>query len=94
MPKAYPLEVRNDVIAAARVGDRTIAQVAKDHGMSESCIARWLALDDKKTAAASTTPNADPTVLREARKKIALLEQENHVLRQAAAYLSRGTLPK
>jgi len=30
--------------------------------------------------------------LREAKKRIRLLEQENEVLRRAAAYLSRGVL--
>ncbi len=32
--------------------------------------------------------------LREARKRIRLLEIENEVLRRAAAYLSQGSLPK
>ena len=31
--------------------------------------------------------------LREARKRIRLLEQENEVLRRAAAYLSQANLP-
>ena len=34
--------------------------------------------------------NADP---REARRRIRLLEQENEVLRRAAAYLSQANLP-
>jgi transposase len=32
--------------------------------------------------------------LRAAKKRIRLLEQENEVLRRAAAYLSQGSLPK
>jgi len=32
--------------------------------------------------------------LREARKRIRLVEQEDEVLRHAAAYLSQGSLPK
>ena len=35
----------------------------------------------------------DATELREARKRIRLLEQENEVLRRAAAYLSQANLP-
>ena len=38
-------------------------------------------------------PVADAAELREARKRIRLLEQENEVLRRAAAYLSQANLP-
>ena len=38
----------------------------------------------------ATAENAE---LREARRKIRLLEQENEVLRRAAAYLSQANLP-
>ena len=38
----------------------------------------------------AATENAD---LREARRRIRLLEQENEVLRRAAAYLSQANLP-
>ena len=36
---------------------------------------------------------SDAAELREARKRIKLLEQENEVLRRAAAYLSQANLP-
>ncbi len=36
---------------------------------------------------------AEGAELREARKRIRLLEQENEVLRRAAAYLSQANLP-
>ncbi len=41
MPKAFPLEFRRDVVAAARQSDTPIAQVAqvaRDFGISESCL--------------------------------------------------------
>ena len=48
MPKAFPLEFRRDVVAVARQSDAPIAQVARDFGISESCLQRWLKLDDVK----------------------------------------------
>ncbi len=39
------------------------------------------------------TTAADNADLRAARKRIRLLEQENEVLRRAAAYLSQANLP-
>ena len=43
MPAAYPREFRQDVVAIARKGQMPIAQVAKDFGIAESCLRRWLA---------------------------------------------------
>ena len=40
------------------------------------------------------TTAAEAAELREARKRIRILEQENEILRRAAIYLGRGTLPK
>jgi transposase len=40
------------------------------------------------------TTAAEIADLREARKRIRLLEQESEVLRRAAAYLSQGNLPR
>jgi transposase-like protein len=36
MPKAFPLEFRQDVVAVARKGQAPLAQVARDFGVSEA----------------------------------------------------------
>ncbi len=94
MPKAYPPEFRSNVIAVARQGTATVSQVAADFGISESCLQRRLSIDDRRAAGGDGATDSDVRALREARKRIASLEQENYVLRQAAAYLSRGAVPK
>ena len=38
VPKAFPKEFRNDVVAVARRGDAPISRIAKDFGVSESCL--------------------------------------------------------
>jgi transposase-like protein len=48
MPTPYPEEFRRDVIAVARQGDRSRAQVARSFGISESCLARWLRIADRE----------------------------------------------
>ena len=93
MPKPFPKEFREDVIRVARSSDAPAAQIAKDFGISESCLHRWLALDDveqRKRRGVSVSESAE---LRELRKRNRLLEQENEVLRRAAAYLSQANLP-
>ena len=94
MPKAFPLEFRRDVVAVARKNEAPIARVAKDFGISESCLQRWLKLADIEHGNRPGTTQADAAELREAKKRIRLLEQENEILRRAAAYLSQASLPK
>jgi transposase-like protein len=94
MPKAFPLEFRRDVVAVARQSDAPIAQVARDFGISESCLQRWLKLDDVEEGRRPGVTQAESIELREAKKRIRLLEQENEVLRRAAVYLGRDVNPK
>lgn len=98
MVKAYPEEFRRDVIAVARKGETSVRQVTKDFGISETCLVRWLRLadrDDGTGAAASPSVQAvEQAELRDAQKRIRLLEQENEILRRAAAYFAQSQLPK
>jgi transposase-like protein len=95
MPKAFPNEFREDVIRVYRDSESSVAQVAKDFGISPSCLKRWLVIDERSSARSSGSARAgnEPDALREANKRIKLLEQENEVLRRAAAYLSQAHLP-
>ena len=40
MLKAFPVEFRNGAVAIARKSEAPIAQIAKDLGVSESCLQR------------------------------------------------------
>ncbi len=53
MPKAFPREFREDVIRVYRDSDSSVAQVAKDFGVSPSCLKRWLTIDDRKSTSLS-----------------------------------------
>ena len=95
MPKAFPPEFRRDVVAVFRSTEgATIAQVARDFGISESCLQRWLKMDDVEAGRRPGLPSTEAGELREAKKRIRLLEQENEVLRRAAVYLARDVNPK
>src|SRR4051812_34641086 len=96
VPKPFPREFREDVVRVARSSDASVAQVAKDFGISESCVHRWLAVDDVeqgKRPGVTQSEAAELRELRELRKRNKLLEQENEVLRRAAACLSQANLP-
>ena len=93
MAKPYPKEFRADVVAVARQGQPPLSQIAKDFGVSEGSLSNWMKQADIEDGRRPGLTGADQTELREAKKRIRLLEQENEVLRRAAAYLSQANLP-
>ncbi|GCD21546.1 transposase [Cellulomonas algicola] len=93
MPRPYPKEFRRDVVAVARRGEAPIKQIAHDFGIAESCLRNWLRDADVEDDTRPGTPRSESVELREAQRRIRLLEQENEVLRRAAAYLSQAQLP-
>ncbi len=95
VPKAYPREFRDDVVAVAqrREPGVTFKEIADDFGISETCLQNWLRQADVEAGRKPGVSSSESVELRELRKRNRLLEQENEVLRRAAAYLSQANLP-
>ncbi len=95
MPKPYPREFRDDVVRVARNREPGVhlKQIATDFGISESCLNGWLKAADVEDGRKPGVTGEQSTENRELRKRVRLLEQENEVLRRAAAYLSQANLP-
>lgn len=93
MPKPYPIEFRDDVVAVARKGQAPLKQIAKDFGISESCLHNWMKQAEVEDGRRRGVTDDERKELRELKKRNKLLEQENEVLRRAAAYLSQANLP-
>ena len=93
VPRPHPQEFRDDVVAVARRGEAPLSQIAKDFGISESCLRNWLRRADVEDGHRPGQSGAESVELRELKRRNRLLEQENEVLRRAAAYLSQANLP-
>ena len=95
MPKPYPKEFRDDVVRVAlnRDDKTTIAQIATDFGVHEATVTKWLRQAEIDAGNKPGTTTDESAELRELRRRTRLLEQENEVLRRAAAYLSQANLP-
>ena len=95
MPKPYPQEFREDVVRVARNRGPgvTVEQVAADFGVHAMTLWKWMRHADIDDGVKPGTTSQESVELREARRRIKLLEQENEVLRRAAAYLSQAHLP-
>lgn len=95
MPKPYPEEFRRDVVAVARKHEAPLSQIARDFGTSEATLHNWLRkadVDDDGVRPGVTT--AESEKLRALKRRNRLLEQENEILRRAAAFFARELPPK
>jgi len=80
----------------------SIAVVARNFGISESCLSRWLKMADREDGITSRAIDAPPrpgesdveAENRELRKRARQLEQENEILRRATAYFRPRRAPK
>ncbi len=93
MPKPYPAEFRRDVVAVARQGG-SIAAIAKDFGITESCLRNWLKKADVEDGVRPGFTSAEAAEVRELKRRNRQLEQEVEILRRAAAYFAKDISPK
>jgi len=95
MPKPYPQEFRDDVVRVARERDPgvTLDQVAKDFGIHPMTLSKWISKEAVDHGDKPGVTSAEASENRDLRRRLKLLEQENEVLRRAAAYLSQANLP-
>ena len=96
MPKPYPPEFRDDVVKVARnrPDGTTLEQIAKDFGIHPMTLSGWMkkaAIEEGERPGSTAAESAEN---RELKRRVRLLEQENEVLRRAAAYLGQATIPK
>lgn len=95
MAKRFPREFREDVVRIALNRDKStsLRQIADDFGIHIGTLDKWLRQARIDAGVKDGVTTDEHAQLREARRRIRLLEQENEVLRRAAAYLSQANLP-
>ena len=95
MPNAYPMEFRQDVVQVARNREPgvTLEKIATDFGIHPITLSTWLKKAEIDEGVKPGITSAGTAELREANKRIRLLEQEAEVLKRALAYVSQGSIP-
>lgn len=94
MGKPYPKEFRDDVVRIARQGDTPLAQLAEDFGISEASIYNWLKQADIDDGVRPGLTENEAEELREVKRRNRVLEEENLILRRAAAFFAKDISPK
>ena len=79
----------------ARLREKPIAQIAKDLGVAESGLRRWMAQADIDEGKREGLSSDERKELVELRRQKRVLEMEVEILRRASAYFAReNVLPK
>ena len=94
MPRKFPPEFKRDVVTVARRGDLTKAEVAADFGISIESVKRWCRQADIDDGIRGGQTSSEQSELVQLRREKRRLEMENEILRRAAAYFARDSLPK
>ena len=94
MPRPYPQEFRDDVVAVARRHEAPLSQIAKDFGISDATLHNWLKRAEIEDGVRPGVTTAEAAQMRELKKRLRLVEQENEILRRAAFFFARELPPK
>ena len=95
MPKAMSGEFRRRAVELARQDGVSVGQVARDLGISESCLRRWMRLAEVEEGSREGLTSAERKELVELRRRNRVLEMEIEILKRASAYFAReNVLPK
>ena len=95
MPAPRSPEFRRRAVELARQRDKPIAQIAKDLGIAESGLRRWMAQADVDEGKREGLSSEERKELVELRRRNRTLEMEVEILKRASAYFAReNVLPK
>ena len=95
MPAPKDREFRRRAVELARRREKPIAQIARDLGIAESGLRRWMAQADVDEGNRDGLSSGERKELVELRRKNRVLETEVEILKRASAYFAReNVLPK
>jgi len=95
MPAAKPAEFRKRAVDLAREGSKPIVQLARELGISESGLRRWMAQAEVDEGKREGLSSSDGPSWSACGRENRVLAMENEILKRAAAYFAReNILPK
>jgi transposase-like protein len=94
MPVAHPPEFRQRAIELARLGGKPVSQIARDLGISDSCLRNWVRQADIDRGAKEGLTSEERAELVRLRRENRIQAMEIDILKRASALFARDVLPK
>jgi transposase len=94
MPVAHLPEFRQRAIELARLGGKPVSQIARDLGISDSCLRNWVRQADIDRGAKVGLTSEEHAELVRLRRENRIQAVEIDILKRASALFARDVLPK
>ncbi len=95
MPAPHPPEFRRRAVELAQLREKPVAEIAKDLGISESCLRNWLSQADINEGRKEGLTTDERAELVRLRRELRVKDMEIEILKRASAYFAReNVLPK
>ncbi|MCC6790136.1 MAG: transposase [Thermomicrobiales bacterium] len=87
----YPPEFRAEAVRLVKASGETIAQIAKDLGISDQTLRNWVGQDNVDAGKKSGLTSDERSRMRELERENRKLREEREILRKAAAFFAAET---
>jgi transposase len=95
VPAPYPPEFRHRAVELARERAKPIGAIAKDLGIAESCLRKWMAQADIDDGHKQGLTTSEKEELSQLRRENRVLRMERDILKKAAAFFAQeNVIPK
>jgi transposase len=95
MPGAHPLEFRRRAVELVRLGGKPVTQIARDLGISYSCLRNWVRQADIDQGVKEGLSSDERAELVRLRRENRIQAMEIEILKRASALFARdNVLPK
>jgi len=87
----YPPEFKAEAVRLAKSSGETIAQIAKDLGISDQTLRNWVTQDNVDAGRKTGLTSDERARMRELERENRKLREEREILRKAAAFFAAET---
>jgi len=87
--KVYSESFKAEAVKLVKEQGLRVGQAAKDLGISESALRRWVDVDDVERGAKPGLTVAEKAEIRDLKRELATLKMERDILRKATAFFAR-----
>jgi transposase len=95
MPAPHPPEFHQRAVELAREREKPIKHIARDLGISESCLRNWVAQADVDAGTREGLTTSEREELRKLRSELRVVKMERDILKKAAAFFAtENVLPR
>ena len=95
MPRPHPPEFRQRAVELARLHEKPTAKIAKDLGISDSCLRNWMRQADVESGRRDGLSSSSQAEIVELRRELRVAKMEVEILKRAAAFFAKeNILPK